>query len=88
MTSPDKLTRLAREIISPEQARHVLHAYGATGGYRAGSFTTNLIDCFQTADPQNFAALSRSFPGYGAAITLARDTESGIAVLQIIAAGS
>lgn len=88
MTTPDQLTRLAREIISPEQARHVLHAYGSPGGYQAGSFTTNLIECFQTADPHNFAALSRSYPGYGAAVTLAREHANGIAVLQVIAAGS
>lgn len=88
MTTSDQLTRLARDIISPEQARHVLHAYGSPGGYQAGSFTTNLIACFQTADPHNFATLSRSYPGYGAAVTLAREHQNGIAVLQIIAAGS
>ena len=88
MTTSDQLTRLARDIISPEQARHVLHAYGSPGGYQAGSFTTNLIACFQSADPYNFAALARVFPGYGAAVTLAREHQDGIAILESIAAGS
>lgn len=88
MNISDQLTRLARGIISAEQARHVLHAYGSPGGYQAGSFTTNLIECFQTADPHNFATLSRSYPGYGAAVTLAREHQDGIAILDRIAAGS
>ena len=75
------------ELIGPERACHVLHAYGKPGGYGADPFTTNLIASFQTAGQRDFAVLEQAFPGYGAAVKLAREHQDGIAVLDRIASG-
>ena len=73
------------EVISPQQARHVLFQFGATGGYEGGSFTSHLLSTIAVADTSNRALLSRGFPGYVAAVNLAQGDMKGIEKLQLIA---
>jgi len=83
--SYDPFPASPEEVISPVQARHVLHQFGATGGYQAGSFTTHLLAAIAVADTSNNARLSRGFPGYVAAVGLAQGDVKGIEKLQKIA---
>lgn len=72
----------------PHVAAHVLHHFGAPGGYPAGSFTTALIDLMSRADPQNFARLTLGFPEYGHAVRVAQHSVDGIAFLREVLATS
>jgi len=72
-------------VITPETARHVLHTFGAAGGWRPGTFTTRLLDLLAYADDDNAARLATAFPAEAAAVHLAKYEESGIAQLQRIA---
>lgn len=69
---------------TPKQAAHVLFAFGS-GGYRAGSFTSTLIEAIRRADPQNRAKLALGFPGYVTAVTWAIDDPLGIDRLRRVA---
>ncbi|MEW5658290.1 hypothetical protein ABGT92_23590 [Streptomyces cinereoruber] len=73
--------------IPPTTARYVLHAFGASGGWRPGNFTENLISLIARADQHNAAKLGSVYPAEAAAVQLAKYDESGIATLQAIAAG-
>ena len=83
----DPFPASAEEVISPQEARHVLFQFGATGGYEGGSFTSNLLNTIGVADTSNRARLSRGFPGYVAAVNLAQGDVKGIEKLQAIAVG-
>ncbi|GHH87916.1 hypothetical protein [Streptomyces capitiformicae] len=72
---------------SREIAAHVLSHFGHPGGYPAGDWTESLISLIDRADMTHRARLLDAFPDYGAAITLAKYDENGIATLQAIAAG-
>ncbi|NYV73111.1 hypothetical protein [Streptomyces sp. UH6] len=74
-------------VISPEVAAHVLSHFGR-GGYPAGDWTELLITLIDRADMANRAKLAQTFPDYGAAISLAKYDENGIAQLQHIFAGT
>jgi hypothetical protein len=69
------------DYISAEIAAHVLYPFNGTG-YRAGSFISKLIDALMTADPENQARLAWGFPGYVAAVRLAKNNAHGIKYLQ------
>lgn len=56
-----------------------------SGGYRAGSFTTVLIEAIQRADVANRAKLALGFPGYVTAVTWAMDDLGGIDRLREVA---
>lgn len=71
--------------ITPEIAGHVLHHFGADGGWPASGFKTQLMVAIATADVVNRELLARGFPGYVAAFNLAQMTEHGTATLQGIA---
>ncbi len=73
--------------ITSEVAAHVLSHFGRPGGYPAGDWTESLISLIDRADMTHRARLLGAFPDYGAAITLAKYDENGIATLQAIAAG-
>lgn len=73
--------------ISREVAAHVLSHFGRPGGYPAGDWTESLISLIDRADMTHRARLCGAFPDYGAAITLAKYDENGIATLQAIAGG-
>lgn len=73
--------------ISREVAAHVLSHFGRPGGYPAGDWTESLISLIDRADMTNRAKLLAAFPGYGAAIALAKYDENGIATLQTITRG-
>lgn len=70
--------------ISGEQAAHVLHHFGE-GGFPPGAFTRTLIHAMTMADPANLAALALGFPGYAAAVRLAKDDFGGVVRLRQIA---
>lgn len=72
-------------VISPEVAQHVLWHYGYLGGIQPGSFTTNLLNAFATADEINFDKLQQGFPTYGAAVAAASYDPDGIQHLKNIA---
>jgi hypothetical protein len=72
--------------IPAEVAAHVLSHFGR-GGYPAGDWTESLITLIDRADMTNRARLLAAYPEYGAAITLAKYDENGIATLQAIACG-
>lgn len=72
--------------IGAHAAAHVLAHYGE-GGYRPGDFTRSLIETITRADPSNMYRLGILYPGYVAAVRLARDTIGGIDLLRVIAAG-
>lgn len=74
-------------VISPEVAAHVLSHFGR-GGYPAGDWTELLITLIDRADMAHRAKLAQTFPDYGAAISLAKYDENGIAQLQAILAGT
>lgn len=71
--------------ITQRIASHVLYAFGAPGGYEAGSFTSLLIKTIQAADMHNSIKLCRAFPQYGYAVLLARDVDEGLKILTEIA---
>lgn len=72
--------------IPPDVAAHVLSHFGR-GGYPAGDWTESLISLIDRADMTNRAKLLGAFPGYGAAVLLAKYDEQGIDHLQDLAAG-
>lgn len=67
--------------IPPDVAAHVLYPYAGIG-YRAGSFTSALIEALALADPENMARLRLSFPEYAEAVHLAKNVMGGIEVLK------
>lgn len=71
--------------ITPAQAAHVLHHYGATGGMEPGSFTQLLITTIDKADREHTLRLAVIYPGYVGAVSLAKYTEDGIRLLQGLA---
>lgn len=73
--------------ITPEAAAHTLWHFGyMTGGaQQPGSFTTNLLKTFASADQDNFDKLAAAFPSYGAAVAAASYDPAGIQHLQNIA---
>lgn len=73
--------------ITPTIAAHVLAHYGE-GGHQAGSFTRSLIHTIAYAYIVNMARLAEVFPGYAAAVALARDTADGIDRLKATAGGA
>ena len=80
-------TATAGAFIDTQTAQHVLWHFGQ-GGYEPGSFTKHLLLAIGTADPANQTRLSLGFPGYVAAMQLAQTSDTGIATLQTIAAGT
>ncbi|WP_326646092.1 hypothetical protein OG884_15685 [Streptosporangium sp. NBC_01755] len=70
---------------TPEQAAHVLHHFGATGGMEPGSFTQLLITTIASADRTNVLRLAAIYPGYVGACNLAQNHADGIRVLQGLA---
>ncbi|TXS22438.1 hypothetical protein EAO70_06145, partial [Streptomyces sp. adm13(2018)] len=71
----------------PTTARYVLHAFGASGGWRPGNFTESLISLIARADHDNAARLATIYPAEAAAVRIAKYDENGIATLQALAAG-
>lgn len=72
--------------ITPTVARHVLAHFGDSHGYRAGSFTTSLIETIARADVINMALLATGYPGYVKAVCLlAQNADDGIFRLRGIA---
>lgn len=74
------------EPITPEVAAHVLHHFGADGGYPASGFKTTLMLAIAQADVRNRELLAPGFPGYVRAFNLAQYTRHGTAELQEISA--
>lgn len=56
------------QVVSSEDAGHVLYVLDGTEGISPGSFTRSLIETLTLADPNNFRALSRVFPGVASAV--------------------
>lgn len=73
--------------IGAHAAAHVLAHYGE-GGYQPGDFTRYLIETITRADPSNMYRLGVLYPGYVAAVRLARDTLWGVGFLRAVATGS
>ena len=70
--------------ITTAEANHVLHLFGE-GGYAAGHFTQKLMELMCFADNVNLERLALAFPGYAAAVRLAKYDMGGIARLKVIA---
>lgn len=78
---------MARPVVAPEDAVHVLGALDLPGGVNGGHFTSKLVDLMLThADPDNLARLSQGFPSLAEAVRLYRHEPDGTARLQQIAA--
>lgn len=73
--------------IPADVAAHVLFHYGRDGGYRAGSFTQQLLTTMALADPANLDRLAAGFPDYVAAITAIQYDPDGTERLRDLAAG-
>lgn len=75
------------EPISREVAAEVLYHFdpAPVSATQPGTFTQNLIRTFTAADDENFARLSREYPEYGHAVTLAKHDPQGLIVLESIA---
>lgn len=65
-----------------ETERHVLGHFGAEGGYKAGSFTTKLMEAYQNADPGNRYRVSLGFPDLARAMDTVMNEADGIKILQ------
>lgn len=75
------------DVISMDDAAHVLWFFAGGEGYRPGSFTESLISTMAKADSGNMARLALSFPGLCAAVSLAKNSPTGIETLRAIANG-
>lgn len=84
ITRPTKAVGVAE--IPRETAAHVLHAFSG-GGYPAGGFYRALIEALSVADTANRARLALGFPDYALAVTLAKESPTGIDVLTAINRG-
>ncbi|MGX1254107.1 hypothetical protein RKD48_006618 [Streptomyces ambofaciens] len=73
--------------IPADVAAHVLWHYGRDGGYRPGSFTTQLLTTMAMADPANLDRLAAGFPDYVAAVTAIQYDPNGVEYLTDIATG-
>jgi hypothetical protein len=72
-------------VVTSTVAAHVLWQ-ASRGGYPAGSFTTQLLTAWNTADDGNAARLTAAFPEYGAALVLLGEPR-GVERLRAIAGG-
>jgi len=70
-------------VIPREVAANVLFYFGS-GGYEAGSFTTNLMSAIANADQHNLALLALGFPELVAAMRMALLEPGGIDTLRDI----
>ncbi len=68
--------------ITPEIAAHILFHLGQ-GGSPGSTFVQKLLAAFDAADAHNRLQLSTAFPGYDAALELAKNTNDGVALLQV-----
>lgn len=73
--------------ISQEDAQHVLWFFRGGEGYRPGSFTESLISTMAKADNSNLTLLMLAYPGLCAAVSLAKNSPTGIETLRWIADG-
>lgn len=89
-SATDVRTAVDVELRTPEISRkvasHVLAHFGA-GGYMPGSFYQDFIMLVARADPTRRRRLALAEPAYVLAVSIAQDSEHGVAMLQAIAAG-
>jgi hypothetical protein len=70
--------------LTEEDVMHVLYYYNA-GGYRAGSFTTHLIEALDSADNINMARMKAAYPSLVKCVQLAKNDPEGITKLKEVA---
>ena len=71
--------------ITQDDAQHVLWYFRGGEGYRPGSFTESLISTMAKADNSNLTLLMLAYPGLCAAVSLAKNSPTGIETLRRIA---
>jgi hypothetical protein len=74
-------------VITQETARHTLWVFGYTGGCQPGTWSEKLLNLLAYAPPVHMAKLAREYPVEAAAVSLAKNDETGIEKLTKIAAG-
>lgn len=70
------------DIITKQDAHHILFHFGADYGFEPGSFTKNLIRAYAAAGANDRAKLAAIYPGVAAAYNMADKDENGIVKLQ------
>lgn len=84
MRGMENISRSAQSPEFIEAVRHILGHHNHPGGYRAGTFTTDLIELWGKADYVNQARLATGFPVLGQVIAiLQRDGLEAVAALLI-----
>lgn len=72
-------------VLSETEKRAIRHALWYFGdqatGMQPGSFTTNLLAAFGSADAMNFRRLSNAFPSLGAAVFIIKNFDNGAELL-------
>jgi hypothetical protein len=63
-------------------ARHVLWFFGGERGQHPGSFIGTLLTAISQADEENTELLRKVYPGYVAAVNLAKNAEHGMDILS------
>lgn len=82
------LTSLAAGVaISQHEAAVVCHHFGRPGGYEGSGFTSDLVALMARADLANLRRLGLAYPGYAAAVALARGDLPQCEELSAIAQG-
>lgn len=65
-----------------ESIRHVLHHFGAEGGYPAGSYISTIIEAAARADDEHRTRLMLAYPVETALVTIAQNLPNGTQMLQ------
>ena len=78
----DTTTNVTAPGLDAKVARQVLWHFREPGGMEPGEFIKALLTAMARADPMNLRRLGLGYPGYALAMSMAQNTDFGIAWLQ------